>query len=192
MSLQRGFKAQAERTAADVRDELGLKLDDRLDPLDLARHLDIPVLSLSALPDIAPGIKGIADAVAHLHRTERGALSAVTVFCGAARAIVNNDAHLPARQASNLAHELAHGLLLHPPAPALDRRGCRLWNQDIEDEADWLGATLLIPGPAARAAARRRLTHEQVADKFGCSTEMARWRMNMTGALRMLTPRAQA
>jgi Zn-dependent peptidase ImmA (M78 family) len=124
--------------------------------------------------------------VAHLHRTERGALSAVTVFWGTARAIVNNDAHLPARQASNLTHELAHGLLLHPPAPALDQRGCRLWNQDIEDEADWLGGTLLIPGPAARAAARRHLTHEQVADKFGCSIEMARWRMNMTGALRML------
>jgi hypothetical protein len=123
MPLQRGFKAQAERTAADVRDELGLKLDDRLDPLDLAKHLGIPVLSLSSLPDIAPGTEGIADAVAHL-RAERGALSAVTVFFGTARAIVNNDANLPARQASNLAHELAHGLLLHPPTPALDRRGC--------------------------------------------------------------------
>ncbi len=189
MSLQHGFKAQAERTTTNVRDELGLKLDDRLDPLDLAQHLGIPVLSLSTLPVIAPEIEGIAEAVAHLS-AERSALSAVTVFFGTARAIVNNDAHLPARQASNLAHELAHGLLLHPPAPALDRRGCRLWNQDIEDEADWLGATLLIPGPAARAAARRRLTHEQVADKFGCSTEMARWRMNMTGALRMFAQRA--
>jgi hypothetical protein len=189
MPLRHGFKAQAERTTADVRGELGLKLDDRLDPLGIARHLGIPVLRLSTLPDVAPGIEGIAEAVAHL-RAERGALSAVTVFFGTARVIVNNDANLPARQASNLAHELAHGLLLHQPTPALDRRGCRLWNQDIEDEADWLGATLLIPGPAARACARRRLTHEQVADKFGCSTEMARWRMNMTGALRMVTQRA--
>ncbi|MEZ0108763.1 hypothetical protein ABH920_002764 [Catenulispora sp. EB89] len=192
MALQRGFKAQAERSAADVRAELGLTLDDRLHPLDLAQHLGIPVLSLSMLPDVTPGIDGIADAVAYLHRAEQGALSAVTVFCGTARAIVNNDAHSPARQASNLSHELAHGLLLHPPTPALDLRGCRLWNQDIEDEADWLGATLLIPGPAARAAARRRLSHEQIADKFGCSIEMARWRMNMTGALRMLTPRTRA
>jgi hypothetical protein len=75
-------------------------------------------------------------------------------------------------------------------APCAGPARLPLWNQDIEDEANWLGATLLIPGPAARAAARRRLSHEQVADKFGCSTEMARWRMNMTGARRMLTQRA--
>ena len=136
MALQRGFKAQAERNAADVRDELGLALDDRLDPLELAQHLGIPVLDLSMLPDVTPGIEGIADAVAYLHRTEQEALSAVIVFCGTARAIVNNDAHSPARQASNLSHELAHGLLLHPPTPALDLRGCRLWNREIEDEVD--------------------------------------------------------
>ena len=35
MSLQHGFKALAARTTADVRDELGLNLYDRLDPLDL-------------------------------------------------------------------------------------------------------------------------------------------------------------
>jgi len=38
MSLQHGFKAPAERTTADVRDELGLKLDDRLDRQDPADH----------------------------------------------------------------------------------------------------------------------------------------------------------
>ena len=38
MSLQNGFKAQAQRTTADVRDELRLKLDDRLDRQDPADH----------------------------------------------------------------------------------------------------------------------------------------------------------
>ncbi len=186
MALRHGFKAQAERIAAEVREELGIKLDARLSPRALAEHLEIPVLHLSDLPEVAPMISGIGDAVTVLQGAEQSALSAVTVFFGTIRAIAHNDAHSPARQASDLAHELAHGLLLHVPAPALDERGCRLWNQEIEDEADWLGATLLIPGPAARAAARGRLSHEQIAEKFGCSIEMARWRMNMTGARRIL------
>lgn len=41
-----------------------------------------------------------------------------------------------------------------PPAQAFDDIGCRLWNQDVEDEADYLGGALLIPGKAARYAAR--------------------------------------
>jgi len=42
MSLPHCFKALAERTTADVRDELGLKLNDRLDSLNLAAHQGIP------------------------------------------------------------------------------------------------------------------------------------------------------
>jgi Zn-dependent peptidase ImmA (M78 family) len=187
MALRRGFKTEAEHIAAEIRRELGLTLHARLDPRRLASHLDIPLWSLSQLPVLAPSIGGLADAIAYLTSADTGALSAVTVFCGNVRTIVHNDGHSPERQASNVTHEAAHGLLLHPPAPVLDRRGCRLWNPDVEDEATWLAGTLLIPGPAAWRAARRKLSLEEIADRFGCSSEMARWRLNMTGARRLLT-----
>ncbi len=187
MALRRGFKTEAEHIAAETRAGLGLSLHDRLDPLHLASYLNIPVWPLSRLAAAAPSIEGLHEAVAYLTKTDTGALSAVTVFCGTVRTIVHNDAHSPGRQASNITHETAHGLLLHPPSPILDRRGCRLWNADVEDEATWLGATLLIPGPAAWRASRRRLNIDEVADHFGCSTEMARWRLNVTGTRRLLT-----
>jgi IrrE N-terminal-like domain len=187
MALRRGFKTEAEQIAAEIRSDLRISLHDSLDPLQLADHLDIPVWPLSRLHLVAPSIAGLDEAVAYLSKTDTSALSAVTVFCGTTRTIVHNDGHSLARQASNISHEAAHGLLLHPPGPVLDRRGCRLWNADVEDEATWLGATLLIPGPAARRAARRRLSIDEVAEHFGCSSEMARWRLNMTGARRLVT-----
>ena len=111
MGLRRGFKTEAAGLAKEIRLELGLGPFARLDPHELARHLDIPVLALSELEESAP------DAVRYFLSTEPEAFSAVTVFRGHHRAVVHNDAHSEPRQNSNLTHELAHGLLLHEPAP---------------------------------------------------------------------------
>jgi hypothetical protein len=48
-------------------------------------------------------------------------------------------------------------------------------------------AGMKVPGPAARRAARRSLSIYDVANHFRCSTEMARWRLNMSGARRLQT-----
>lgn len=52
MTLRRGFKAEAEREAARVRNELGLASHDRLDPRDLAKHLKVTVVNAADLVDI--------------------------------------------------------------------------------------------------------------------------------------------
>jgi hypothetical protein len=44
MALRRGFKADAERVAAEVRRDMGLTNLECLDPFRLATFLDIPVL----------------------------------------------------------------------------------------------------------------------------------------------------
>jgi AIPR protein len=45
----------------------------------------------------------------------------------------------------------------HPPTPALYNSGCRNWNQDIEDEAQWLvGALLTTEDAALRSACTAR------------------------------------
>jgi hypothetical protein len=186
MAFYRGFKAEAERLAKSTRQELGLGVYDRLDPYCLADHLLVPVLSLQDLVRLSAAGDGLLAAVQVLEGAEMSALSAVTVFCGSRRAIVHNAAHSPGRQANSITHELSHGLLLHPPAPALDRRGCRNWNADCEDEANFLAGALLIPDKAAWWIAKRQLSFEDAAAEYGCSTEMVRWRVNITGARRLL------
>ncbi|MCU1685391.1 MAG: hypothetical protein JWQ81_6130 [Amycolatopsis sp.] len=185
MTFRRGFKAEAERLALDVREEVGVGVYARLDPIILAEHLAIPVMTLSELA-AARVVPGLGDAVDVLQGIESQAMSAVTVFFGSERAIVHNDAHSPGRQVSNVTHELSHGLLLHPSAPMLDHRGCRNWNPDVEDEANYLAGALLIPAKAAWGLAKRRKSFDQAAVDYGCSVEMVRWRVNVTGAGRLL------
>jgi Zn-dependent peptidase ImmA (M78 family) len=184
MALRRGFKNEANEIAREVRKELGLRPVDRLDPWRLAGHLDIPVVPLSALEDTAP------DGVRHFTAVEPGAFSAVTVFRGPTRLIVHNDSHTQGRQASNIAHELGHGLLLHPPAPALGDGGCREWDQILEEEANWLAGALLVSEEAAVLVVRRSLSLEEAATAYGVSEAMMRFRINVTGA-RKRVARAQ-
>lgn len=175
MTMRRGFKSEAEETALEVRAELGLSGLAVLDPLRLADHLDVPVRPLTECdyPD---------EVVQHFTGVGQEAFSAVTVFHGRRRVIVHNDSHARARQNSNIVHELSHALLLHTPSPALDIRGCRVWNQDQEDEADYLCGCLLVTRQAALYVARRGISLEAAAAHFGVSQQMMGWRVNGTGA----------
>lgn len=177
MGFRRGFKTEANSLTADVRSELGLSMFAPLDPHALASWLEIPIIRLSEFAERAPAVR-------HLLEIEQEVFSAVTVFAGSQRTIVHNDAHAPTRQRSNLTHELAHGLLLHPPTPALDNTGCRHWDQDIEDQANWLSGALLVPESAAMAIAKGRWTVASAAEHFGVSPAMIRFRLNTTGARR--------
>ncbi len=186
MSLRRGFKTEATGLAKEIRAELGLVPFNRLDPHELAQHLDIPVLALSELEESAP------DGAHYFLSTEPDAFSAVTVFRGHYRIIVHNDSHSKPRQNSNLAHELAHGLLHHEPAPAVDgMTGCRNFNSSNEEEANWLASELLVTEEMALAVARGQFTRQDAENRLGISPQMLRWRLNMTGAYKRVA-RARA
>jgi hypothetical protein len=175
MALRRGFKTEANHTAEQVRAELGLGPLERLDPRRLAAHLAIPIRELTAMAELDPAIN-------HLVEVDPSAFSAVTIFAGTRRTIVHNDRHGVGRQNSNLAHELAHGLLHHPPTPPMDASGFRIWNQDIEDEANWLAGVLLVSEAATIEIAKRNISLTDAAHHFAVSEGMVRWRINMTGA----------
>ncbi len=174
--LRRGFKTEAEEYALEFRAELGLEDDAPLCPRRLAEHLAIPVYPLSFLRLTAPG------AVALLLGPERSVFSAFTVFDGSRRIIIYNDAHSPSRQVSDIAHELAHGVLGHPPCPPLSDEGCRNFNPRLEAEAEWLGPALLVSRPAALRIAWRGLTVAQAALEYGVSEAVIQMRLNLTGA----------
>jgi Zn-dependent peptidase ImmA (M78 family) len=185
MGLPRGFKSRAEETAEEIRNELGIGLFAKIDPLALAESLAIPVLSLSELRRFGSQNAKLGSSIDLLLGSEGSAFSAATVFMGGRRVILHNDSHAPGRQAANLCHEISHGLLLHKPRPALDGLGCRDWDDQIEDEATYLASTILIPGKAARGAVTRGLSLQQVAAYYGTSVQMAQWRHSTSGAFRL-------
>lgn len=176
MGLRRGFKTEATKLAREVRAELHLGAVARFDPYLLAAHLAIPLLPLSELANEIP------PAVRYFRGRGAGEFSAATIFSGTERLIVYNDAHVPGRQASDLSHELSHALLFHEPKPALNALGCRDWDPDAEDEADFLAGVLLVPEEVTLEVVRRGLTIAAAAELYGVSVALMRWRINITGA----------
>ena len=174
--MRRGFKAEAKKIAHQVRWEIGLGPVSPLDPWRLAEWLGIPIEPLSGFKETAAG------SVRYFSTVGRSDFSAVTIFDGPRRLIVHNDYHSRARQVSNVCHEIAHGLLWHPPAPILDERGCRYWNKEIEDEANWLSGVLLVPDEAAIAVVKDGCALELAALKYGVSKQLIRFRINVSGA----------
>ena len=174
--MRRGFKSEANAIAREVREELSLSRTSPLNVWRLAGHLNIPVIPLSSF-------RGRAPKAAELFLNGgAGSFSGVTVFRGSKRTIVFNDAHILGRQASDIGHELSHGLLLHTPSSAVDGRGCRLWHRNIEDEANWLSGALLVPEEAALLIVRRGWSLSEAAGKYGVTQAMVRYRINVTGA----------
>ncbi len=163
-----GFKSNAEDIATEIRAELNLDTDDRLDVLKLAEHLAIPIFTISQIAKLVP-----RDSFAHyFSAVDTDSFSAVTVFHGYTR--FN-------RQASNLAHEISHSLLEHSPTPIAGRDGRRYWNSEVEQEANRLGAALLIPRAGALEMFKSNRTLAQIATNFGVSESLCRWRIRQSG-----------
>jgi Zn-dependent peptidase ImmA (M78 family) len=178
MTLRRGFKSEANWLARDVRKDLGIAPHQPLCPWELADLLGFPVIPLSEFATSEPA------AVAYLQSvTGQKDFSAITLFQGTKRLIIHNDSHHPKRQAANIAHELAHGLLLHTPKPLLGEQGSREYDEIIEAEANWLGPALLVSEEAALHIARRGIPVPKASDLYGCSEELVRMRLNVCAAL---------
>ncbi|MCW5687110.1 MAG: ImmA/IrrE family metallo-endopeptidase [Pseudolabrys sp.] len=184
MGLRRGFKAEANWYAREVRRELGLMAHAPINPWQLAEHLGFPVLPLSEYASTIP------DAVRYLRSAAgQNDFSAITLFAGQERWIIYNDGHDPKRQAADISHELAHGLLLHPPKAPFDKHGSRHYDADREAEANWLGPALLISDEAAIHIAERGLSLQVASNRYGASQPLVRMRLNVSGASRRVARR---
>lgn len=183
--FKHGFKSECESVAVAVRAEIGLGIDEPLDPRALAEHLDIPVHPVSSIS----GDSATVDAIDYVRTVDAAVLSAMTIFPDwprRHRVIIFNDANAPERQNSDVAHELSHGLCLHEPRHAIVQ-GCRDYSKLEEDEAAWLSGCLLVPRTAAFAVALSGMPIELAAAEYGVSTRMMSWRVNATGAMAQAT-----
>jgi Zn-dependent peptidase ImmA (M78 family) len=183
--MRRGFKTEAYAISQEIRAEIGLNSLDPLDPWVLAEHLAIPVWRLTEYQEIAPG------AVQLLSDTQQGAFSAMVAFVGHHRVVIHNDTHAITRQRANIAHELAHALLMHEPHVVRAGKSPD-FDQGQEEEANWLGGTLLITEEACLYACRKNLSVSDAATEMGVSEELMRWRINATGARKRVARARQA
>jgi hypothetical protein len=177
MKLRWGFKTEANDYAREFRTELGLAPHAPLCPWKLAEHLAIPVLPVSGFAGDLPDSH-----LAYLANSGKKAFSAVTVFHGHRRLIVHNDNHHERRQAANIAHELAHGILGHPPTPPLDDLKRRNFDKTIEDEANWLGPALLISEEATLHIVATGMAIQEAVRHYKVSNDLINMRLRVTGA----------
>jgi hypothetical protein len=177
VTKSRGFnKAACKRLAAELRSEIGLHPTDALDPWKLAALYGIEVIPLSSLP-VSSGIRD------HFVLARPEVFSGALVPIGSGAVIIENDSHPPVRRRSTMGHELAHVFGEHKfDTRLVNERGCRIANQVQEDEAAEIAGELLVPFESAKLLAQRKATNEEVALQFGVSVDLARWRMDATGA----------
>jgi Zn-dependent peptidase ImmA (M78 family) len=164
---------------------MGLARYAPFDPFAYAELLGIRCVSVSSLPGCS---EGTLDFIAGAGREY---FSAVTVYRGTRIIIVYNDNNTPARQKSDVAHELAHIILKHKPLPIFADGGCRAWDKVQEEEAAWLSGVLLVPSDIALAIARKGMPVKEAALFYGVSTKMMQYKLNMSGAYKRARREAQ-
>lgn len=181
--MRRGFKAWCERTSAEYRQALGIHLAAALDPRRLAENLDVRVLAPEDLPGVSS--KSLAQLTG---REGQASWSAVTISRAGVRLVILNSGHPRTRQANSLAHELAHIILNHAsddtrwsPQGILFRNK---FNEEQEAEANWLAACLLLPREGLLRMYWREPDPEALAQHFGVSQRLVKWRLGMTGIAR--------
>lgn len=172
--FRRGFKTEANDLSRDLRRELGLEAHNPLCPWSLADHLAVRLFTLTNLAALTD--------LSYLMGKGKADFSAVVLFEGPSAFIVYNDRHAQGRQASNIAHELAHILLGHPPGAVIQAGGTRGFEPEHEDEANWLGPALLVSEEAALHVVRQGWSVPEAAALYSVSPDVMRMRINVTAA----------
>jgi len=180
VTLRRGFRAEAERIAAALRDDLGIHHADPLSLEDAAQARGVQVVSAADLVD--------ARRLAELENIQAFSFSACTFEIDGGSVIVYNPIRSEARRKSDIAHELSHLLLEHDLTEIREVAGVpfRTCRADQEEEATNLGGTLLLPRPLLLRAVADGMEPDAVATEYGVTIEMARFRLNTTAVARQL------
>jgi Zn-dependent peptidase ImmA (M78 family) len=179
MNFERGFKSWAERTSASLRQELGVPPHGALLPAVLAAYLDVTLLT----PREVPGIT--AEVLDQLLHHDPWGWSAVSVYQADRMIVIYNPRHSLGRQASDIAHELAHLILSHRPATVVMSQDgsfvMRSYDHTQEDEANWLAWCLLLPREALLRSKKLSLSAIEIAAAYGVTETLVNFRLRMTG-----------
>ena len=176
--FRHGFKKFCDDKSIELRKELKIKPSHRLPALELAAHLKVIVQYPKDVPEMDP------EGLSQLLGNGSSEWSGLGLHVRKKVVVIINSSHSLARQESTIMHELAHIICEHPMGEfkALgDGILLRHYNKVHEDEADWLGGCLLLPGVALYYSHKDGLTKQEIGEKFSVSVDMVQYRMNMCG-----------
>lgn len=178
-TFERGFKAWSERTAGGLRAELQLPAHAPLSAFALAQHLGIELITPHDLPQLPP------QDLNQLTHVDRSGWSAVSFTLEGVTTVIYNSGNSRGRQSSDIMHEIAHSICEHEPSQIILSESAplamRSFNAKQEDEANWLGWTLLLPRPALMHCNATGMTVEQIAEHYAVSEQLVTFRRGVTG-----------
>ena len=185
MTLKRGFRAEGERTAVAIREEMGLAPTEPLDLRRVAELKQVRIVSAEELVEL--------DRLVELERLQAFSFSACTFDVKGSKVIVVSPLRDAGRQNSDIGHELGHLLLEHELTEIREIAGApfRTCRSDQEEEATNLAGILLLPRPLLLGAVAQQMSVEDIAREFTVTVEMARFRVNTTGVARQLQRRTE-
>jgi len=178
-TLERGFKSWCERVAAAMRVELQLALHTPLPAQRLADHLGIEIITPYDIPDLP------TEALRQLTTVDRFGWSGVSFAVDGVTTVIRNPSNSAGRQSSDIMHELSHVILDHEPTQLILSEtanvAMRSFDAKQEDEANWLGWTILLPRLALMHCVHRRLSIAAIANEYEVSTKLVTFRQRVTG-----------
>jgi Zn-dependent peptidase ImmA (M78 family) len=179
--MRRGFKAEAERLATQVRDEMGIGQYEPLHIHKLARHVGAQLRMADELTS--------RTRLQELEALQPGAFSACTFDLGTRKIIVVSPLPSDERQRSDASHEASHLLLKHSVKEIVQLGGLSFFtcDPDEEQEANWLAGCLLLPRDLLIRSLKRGLDAAGIAEVNAVSLQMANFRLRATGAERQVT-----
>lgn len=179
MPFRRGFKSQCERRSTEYRKKLGLEPDEPLSADQLAEYLGVSVWRTGDVIGLT------ADDRKTLNSSNDNSWSALTMRILGRDLIIYKPVRSQKRVNSVIMHELSHIILGHELSdPCILDDGSLVpknYDQEQEDEANWLAGTLLLPRPALLSIIGRGLSYVQACDEYEVSKQMLIWRNRMTG-----------
>ncbi|MCI1189887.1 ImmA/IrrE family metallo-endopeptidase [Hymenobacter sp. DH14] len=185
------FKTEAEATALNLRRQLGLTVEHACPARQVTGLYGITVTAagtlereiiLDALRAEFPDQVRVRQQLA-LVANATTEFSAIVAIVRDHKMILYNGNNSPARQESDIMHEVAHILRGHK-GDCLQLNAdisLRVHNEDHEQEAKWLGATLQIPEEGILRHVCAGRTSEEIAAIYGASVQMANYRRRILG-----------
>ena len=178
--MRRGFKAEAERLAAQVRTEMGLGPYKPMDIKALACHVGAQLRTADELTSLTK--------LEELEALQPGAFSACTFDLGTRKVIVVSPLATDERRSSDASHEASHLLLGHK-VREVEQLGALSFftcDPDEEQEANWLAGCLLLPRELLVRSLRNGLDAAAIAEANTVSIQMANFRLRATGVERQV------
>ncbi len=185
-TFDRGFKSWAERSAANIRHELGIGPCDALDVRKLADFLEVRIITPKEIPGVPP------DVLHQLLEKDPFGWDAVSIISSnGVVLLVYNPRKSSGRKVSDISHELAHVILEHKPSTVIFSHdgsfALRTFDQKREDEANWLAWSLLLPREALIRTMQKGISIEEIAESYGVTTQLVNYRLSVTGVKMQLS-----